>query len=192
MCLCGCVMSVRICTSMWKPEIKIQHLPLFHPTLFFNLVIFIGVLGYVWFILYMWRHACHGVWREVRDQVYGTGSLFAPSCRSQELNSGYQTCIVSHQVPLPTEPSCQPLLIFETGFFTVSEARLFTSTGQWTSTLGLSLAPLVLELQAHGAVPDFLHWRWVPQSWVFVFDHKALYSLNHFSSPQVVDLFWFN
>lgn len=165
-CSCGCEMSVKVCTSMWKPEIKIQHLLLFHPILFFNLVMLSVCVDMC--VLYC---ICGGMHAMVCGWRSGTKSMelvhsFHPRVASRDWTQVIRLGIVSQQVPLLIEPSCQLLLIFETGSFTEPETHLFTSAGQWTSVLDLSLAPLVLELQAHDAMPDFLHWCWVPQSWV--------------------------
>lgn len=105
-------MSVKVRTSLWKPGIKIWCLSLFHPISLFNWVLFISVLGCVCFI-------CGGMpWcmNVGQGQVYGIGSPFPTLCGCQGLNSGHHTYTVTQQVPLPTKPSGQPLLIFETGF----------------------------------------------------------------------------
>ena len=53
----------------------------------------------------MCEPTCHNVDVEVRGQLEGVGSPLPP-CGSQRSNSGLQAW---QQVPLPTEPSSQPL-----------------------------------------------------------------------------------
>lgn len=64
-------MWAYFCISMWKPEIKIWHLPLFHPTLFFDLVLFISVLVCVCFLYCICggMHAVMCVWKSGAESV---------------------------------------------------------------------------------------------------------------------------
>lgn len=83
-------MSVKVCTSMWKPEIKIQHLPLFHPILFFNLVMLsVCVDMCVLYCICGGMHAMVCGWRSGTKCMELVHS--SPSCHFQGLNSGYQT-----------------------------------------------------------------------------------------------------